>query len=268
MDDSYYLLAQHYDAQHAGITTDVDFYRHLVRRLGGPVLELGCGTGRICLPLAEAGHAITALDASEPMLALALDKRHALAADLEVEFVAADMCDFTLGQRFATIIIGFNTLGHLHQRLDVERCFATVADHLEPGGSFVLAMFNPNLQLLTRKPDVPREISRYPDPDSGAEVVVTEHSAYDRASQVTTSHWAFHSGGQVLEAQLRLRMFFPQELEALLHYAGFEVREKFGDFDGSAFSSESRHQIFVARLAHQASNDGAGKHAQSEADHS
>jgi hypothetical protein len=81
-------------------------------------------------------------------------------------------------------------------------------------------------------------------------VVVTETASYDRASQVITAHWHYSIGIKQFENRLRLRVFFPQELEALLHYAGFAICAKFGSFDRASFSADSPHQIILAAMAH------------------
>lgn len=244
MPDPYYGRGDHYDAHHAHMTADIDFYRKVVAEFGGPVLELACGTGRIAGPIAKDGFDVVGLDREEPMLSEAWQKRHT-----NTQYICADMRDFDLARKFQTIILAFNALGHLHDWEQIEQCFACIKHHLKPGGVFVLAMFNPDLKLLSRNPDEEKEISRYADPDSDNEVVVFERGDYDRASQIMTAHWRYEIGAATFENTLRLRMFFPQELQMLLHYAGFNIVRLHGDFYGSPFVSGSPHQIFVATAA-------------------
>jgi len=230
-----------YDAQHAHLTADIEFYRQIVREFGDPVLELACGTGRVSIPLARDGHKVTGIDIEESMLATARSTN-----DTDAAFHQADMRGFELDGRYAVALLPFNSVGHLHCRDDVEGCFQSVWRHLSPDGVFVVAMFNPDLKLLARRPEEEREISRYPDPESDNEVVVRERVVYDKAAQIVTSTWHYVIGDSEFETELRLRIFYPQELEALLHYSGFKVFRRCGDFDGRAFGSDSPHQIYLA----------------------
>ena len=241
MSDGFYSRGIQYDAQHRHLTADVDFYRSVAREQGGPILELACGTGRILAPLSSDGHDVAGVDAEESMLAIARPK-----LPKSAQLLCGDMRRFDLGRRFRLVILAFNSIGHLYQRADVESCLDCVKTHLAADGLFVLSMFNPDLRLLARGSNEVREVSRYPDPESTREVVVTETASYDRASQVITSHWHYSIGTEQFRNRLRLRIFFPQELEALLHYAGFEINARFGNFDRSQFSSNSPHQIILA----------------------
>ena len=244
MFEEFYRRGNQYDAQHKHLTADVDFYRAIARDHGGPILELACGTGRILAPLASDGHDVAGVDLEESMLAVARAKLLGSS-----QLICGDMRHFNLGRKFRLIFLAFNSLGHLYQRADVENCLGRVKVHLSDDGLFVLSMFNPDLRLLVRGMNDIREVSRYPDPGSGREVVVTETASYDRASQVITSNWHYSIGGEQFKNRLRLRIFFPQELDALLHYAGFEIRTKFGNFDRTEFSSDSPHQIILAEVA-------------------
>ena len=241
MVEDFYRQGKQYDAQHRHLTADVEFYRDVAKDHGGPILELACGTGRVMAPLANDGHDVTGIDIVESMLSVAQSKLTDAA-----QLVQSDIRYFNLEKKFRLIILAFNSIGHLYQRSDVESCFARVKKHLADDGLFVLSVFNPDLGLLMRDKGDYEEMSRYQDPDSGREVVVTEAASYDRASQIITSNWLYSIEDEKFTNQLRLRIFFPQELDALLHYAGLKIRKKFGNFDRSAFSSSSPQQIVLA----------------------
>jgi SAM-dependent methyltransferase len=241
MNENFYFRGAHYDAQHEHVTPDVVFFRGIAREIGGPILEVACGTGRIAIPLLDDGHAVTGLDIEREMLDRAIEK-----TGRKGSFLLGDMRGMQLGRRFRLVIIAFNSLGHLHAAEDVRRFFARVHEHLDDGGRFVLSMFNPDLRMLSRKPNDTREISRYRDPESTGEVVVTETATYDRANQLLQSTWHYRIGDRAFDTQLRLRIFFPQELDALVRQAGFSIAAKYGNFDRSPFTSDSPHQIIVA----------------------
>lgn len=212
---------------------------------GGSVLELACGTGRLTTPLAERGFAVTGLDNSEAMLTAAEAK--AAASGTTVELICADMRDFDLGRTFDLIFLPNNSLGHLHTLPDITACFAAVRWHLADGGRFALEMFNPSLPLLMRDPNAQYPVTEY-ERSGGGLVTVTETVCYDAAPQIGHGLWHDQTEGEPLNTRaLDLRVFFPQELDALLTFSGLMLDAKYGSFDRAPFTSESRRQIAVCR---------------------
>jgi SAM-dependent methyltransferase len=242
-----YLDGRHYDRQNAGLVEDIPFFLRQAERHGDPLLELACGTGRLTLPLAEAGFAITGLDLTPEMLAEA--ERKAAARGLRVEWVQGDCRAFRLDRSFRLIFLAFNSLAHLHDRESFEGLAACVRAHLAPGGRFILDYFNPSLRLLTRDSEVRYPVVDYPDPDGRGRVFVSENSAYDGAAQLNRIRWHFQTGDDPAERaeELDMRIYFPQELDALLHYNGFEVEAKYGDYDETPFRPSSPRQLVVCR---------------------
>lgn len=220
---------------------DVEFYRALADEHGGPVIELACGTGRVAIPLAEAGHEIVGVDRSAPMLAIAEEKRRSAAADVaeRFQFVEGDMRDLDLGRTFRLAIIAFRSFAHLLTVEDQRRCLATVHRHLEPGGILALNVFDPRLDLC-----LPGEAGDYPMargtatlPDTGTTVeVVATTRANDPVRQLMVETWQFTERGpdgsvlrQELE-ELTLRWMYRYELHHLLELSGFELVAEYSDF--------------------------------------
>ena len=223
-----------------------DFYASCTP-LRGSVLELACGTGRLLIPLAERGLSLTGLDNSEAMLVAAQIK--AAVRKVSPMFVLGDMRDFSLDTLFDLIFLPNNSLGHLHTLSDIRACFTSVLRHLSPHGRFVLDMFNPSLPLLLREPDRLYPMTEYTRSD-GRTVAVSETVSYDAASQILHALWHYRTDGEPAEVRpLDLRIFFPQELEALLSLSGFTIEAKYGGFDKSPFSSASRQQVIVCRAS-------------------
>jgi len=213
------------------------------------VLELGAGTGRVAIPLAEGGLEVTALDASEAMLARGRARAAARGADLR--WVRADLRDFDLGETFDAVLVPFNTLCHLHEREAIEAALARIAAHLAPGGVLALAVFAPDARSLARSPA--QRVRLTPEPlielESGRVFLVDETVDYDPISQTTGArlHFVEPGAGDFLVVSADLRALYPAELEALLHYNGFEGVARHGDWDGSALDAASPLQLTVAR---------------------
>jgi SAM-dependent methyltransferase len=243
--DGLYWDGRHYDLQHKGFDEDIPFYLKKAKQCDGPVLELACGTGRITVPLAKAGIRITGLDISHQMLERA--KQKAAEGSVDVEWVNADCRDFDLGGKFRVIYLPFNSIAHLHDLESIEACFGCVRKHLSPKGRFIIDIFNPRLDILIRDPDERYPVGEYPDPDGRGDVVMTENNVYDPLTQVNRIKWYFRIGDAPEEfvRDLNMRIFYPQELDALLRYNGFAIEAKFGDFDESPFTSASTKQIPV-----------------------
>ena len=223
---------------------ETDFYAACCPS-GGSILELACGTGRLTLPLAERGFAVTGLDNSESMLATAEVK--AATSGTAIDFVRADLRDFDLGRTFDLVFLPNNSLGHLHTLPDIQACFAAVRRHLSKTGRFVLEMFNPSLPLLMRDPNTQYPITKYVRADDQT-VAVAETVRYDAATQISHGLWHYQVDGEPPDTRsLDLRVFFPQELDALLTLSGFTVAAKYGGFDRVPFTGESRRQLVVCR---------------------
>lgn len=237
-----------YDAEEKQEQSDLPFYLAAARRARGPVLELACGTGRLTLALAGAGIDVTGLDISAPMLALA--RKKAAKEGLKAVFVRGDARSFRLERRFRLIFIPFNSMQHLSDRASLERFFASVRAHLSPGGRFMLDVFNPHPGCLVRDQDELLPVFCYKDPRGAKQILVEEQYAYDRAAQVSRIIWHYTRGRRRFASRkLNMRCFFPQELDALLHYNGFKTLRKYGDFDLSPFASDSPKQVMVCRKA-------------------
>ena len=253
------LNIESYDSQAsvAVIVDDVEFYRELAAETGGPVLDIGGGTGRVAWPLAEAGLDVTTLDLSEPILAASRAKAVAHAPEVanRVSFVNADMRSFDLPTRFGLAIAPFRVFQLVLTPEDQRAALVTIHRHLRPGGVFVAHLFDPLLHWLTPM-DGPS-----PNPDRGdARSSVTGNTVHNRArhrindplTQVLTEQWEFvevgPDGSQLRreEETLRMRWTYRYEMRYLLELAGFTVEAEYSDFHRSppAYGAE---QIWVAR---------------------
>ncbi len=242
-----YSDGRFFDLESGDLTMDIPFYLKQAAISGGPVLELGCGTGRVTIPMAEAGFEMTGLDLSAPMLEEA--RRKASRKELNIRWVEADCRKFNLGARFGTIIFPYNGIAHIHDRKSHEALFACIREHLKSNGHFIVDWFNPSLEILLRGSEQRHPCFEYDEPDGRGNVVVTETNFYNRATQINHVKWYYKIGDLPEEVrELNMRILYPQEFDALLHYNGLEIVGKYGDHKGGPFESNSRHQLIVCRL--------------------
>ena len=232
---------------------DIRFYSELCRSNGGSVLEIGCGTGRTLIPCARSGAKITGLDLSEDMLsfcgkAVAAEKDDVIG---RIKLVQADMTAFSLDEKFNLITTPFRPFQHLDTVGKQLECLSTVRRHLAPGGTFVLDIFDPDLEVLA---DTERVLEFGDEPPfilgDGREVTVSyRNSSVDSVNQIVHCEMIFsvkHPGGKVerLVQKFIMRYTFRWEAEHLLHRTGFRVRSVLGGYNGEPVGSGEL--IFIA----------------------
>jgi SAM-dependent methyltransferase len=241
-----YQVPEFYEAFLGANGADLPHYKGLAVRLGGPVLDLACGTGRVSLALAAEGLAVCGLDASAPMLDRA--RQRAAGAGLSATWVQAELGAFQLGQRFPLAILPYNGLQHLHSAAELAAFFARLRGHLRPGGHFAFDVHLPQPALLARDPDEWFGVEGGPSFQGWN--VAAERSAYDPLAQVLTQTWRLAGPqGASRDLSLALRQFFPQELQALLAAQGFSVLQAWGGFQGQALGPTSLRQDYLCRLS-------------------
>lgn len=246
--------AEHYDLLHPGLTGDVEFYCALARESLPPVLELGCGTGRVTIPIAREGIPIVGLDCSAPMLEFARRKAEGLPG---VRWELGDMRDFSLRERFGLVVIPYRSFLHLLTTQDQQSALASIYHHLLPGGRLALNIFNPSIAIMAawggELSGAQRHLGDYRDPSTNRahtlwQSVRFRHSEQrleelrideerDRASRVLSKTYR----------ELKLRYVFRYEMEHLLRLAGFEIEALYGWFDLSPFDERSTEMVWIAR---------------------
>lgn len=240
---------RHYDLREMHPVDDIPFWEKVARKCGGTVLELACGTGRITIPLARAGLGITGLDNLPSMLNVA--RRKAAAAAVDIGWVEGDFRDFDLGQTYSLIFIPYNSMNHIETLADMEACLRCVKNHMDKDSRFAFDIFNPRLDILLRDPAKEYPHSSYEDPDGAGRIEMTENNVYDPATQINKVrlYYRLPDGGND-RYDLICRMWYPQEIDAVMKYNGFEIENKYGDYDESPFRGDSPKQIVICRKAH------------------
>lgn len=249
---AHYEDAMQYDHAYKARRDDVAFYVDLARASGGPVLELGGGTGRVALEIARAGVQTVCVDRMPEMLARGKErlKRFPTNVQNNITFKQGDLQRLRLKKRYPLVISAFNVFMHLYEREELERAFATVHAHLAPRGRFVFDVLMPVPASLARDPSRFYKSRPIKSPSDGKRYAYSEAFHYDGVRQVQMVTMAYEEVGNSKNhfiTPLAHRQFYPEELKALLHYNGFQIDAIYGAFDKSPLTDESESQIIVAR---------------------
>jgi SAM-dependent methyltransferase len=248
---AHYLDAAYYDQSYRRRTDDLAFYADLAEELGGPVLELGVGTGRVAVAIARRGIDVVGLDRMPSMLAQAGARlaRQPVAVRERIELVRGDMRRLALGRRFSLVIAPFNGFMHLYERQDWERTLAGVRDHLTRSGRLAFDILLPDPTELARDP-ARMYRGRPVRVPNGPRYRYRESFDYDPVQQVQLVTMVFEREDDPEDCfvtPLTQRQIFPAELEMLLHYNGFSIEERDGDFQGAPLERASESQVVLAR---------------------
>ena len=253
----YEHIAPYYDQIHASFTEDVALVLALAGRVGRPVLELGCGSGRLLLPLARAGYQVTGLDNSPAMLALARERLEREPAEVQqrVTLLEGDMVAFDRpGEQYRLAVVACNTIMHLTPPQLVQT-LRGVHRSLTTDGWLLLDMANPFVIAATENDNLLTLEHNFLDETAGQQVLVMAHNRLDEEAQVMHVTWLFDvspvGGGPVQRTVATSDYFylFPHEVELRLAEAGFALEALYGDYGRQAFDEESGRLIVLARPA-------------------
>lgn len=229
------LNAEHYDVFHpadAGALEAVQVLADLAA--GGPVLELAIGTGRIALPLAERGLAVSGIEASEEMIA----RLRAKPGGDAITVVRGDMADVAIDGEFDLVFLVFNTLFNLTTQDEQVRCFGNVARRLTQRGVFVIEAFVP-------------DVAHFVDRERVRTVAVTfdsaflEASAHDPVTQTIDYQYITLNPAGARLTPLPMRYAWPSEIDLMARLAGLQLRHRWGGWDRSAFTAASSKHVSV-----------------------
>jgi SAM-dependent methyltransferase len=200
----------------------------------GPALELAIGTGRIALPLQERGVEVHGIDISEGMVT----KLRAKPRGADIYVAMGDFADVPVEGAYPLVYLVFNTLFALETQEDQIRCFQNVADHLTPGGSFVVECFFPDLARFDRHQRI--------GVDALSRTAVTlESTRHDPINQRSESMHVILKESGIELYPVVIRYAFPAELDLMARLAGLRLKDRFGDWRKGPFTSDSRSHVSV-----------------------
>jgi len=259
-------FARFYDGDYRDYRDDIPLVLKTARAAGSFALELGCGTGRVLLPLVEDGCRVIGIDRSAALLAVARRKlaKHGYAPETAapettaddsrtVRLVQADMTGFELAEReidFAFVVS--NTLMHVTTQTGQLKSLQCAQRHLRAGGLLLIDLFNPDVAYLEAIAGIQELADWWEDGESGATVLKWSTRTVDAARQLQETVFVYEEvfpDGRNAQTRLSfpLRFWWPEEGAMLLERAGFAVDELYGDFDGSPYRPDSERLIFIAR---------------------
>ena len=236
------------------LTADIPFYIEYATKTGEDVLELGCGTGRVAIKMAEAGFNVTGLELSDTILEIFKEKLENVKAEVadRITLVKGNMVSFNIGKKYGLIIAPFRAFQALSDEKDVINSISCISEHLAEDGLFIVNVFRPFKQL--------DESWCYPetiqwetiDGDTGCRIVKKHWGdKIDTQNQIVYPHYAFeitHPDGKCerIEDDLELKYYYYDQLKEYLINGGFEITEEYGWYDRSNIK-EGRELIFVCR---------------------
>ena len=254
LDDPYAALPELYDLEHAGFADDIELDLRLAEVVGDPILELGCGTGRVLAPLAEAGHRVTGVDRSAPMLERAKAALRDGPGGQRVSLVEGEMteADKVPGGPFGLVIVSLNGLMHLTTQREQRAALAASRRALDPRGMLVVDLLNPTVELLATFDGRVQHEGSWTRSD-GTTVDRFSARTHQPASQrIETAIWYDLAGAagslQRVRSQLAMRYLVRSELELLLEQAGFVEWTVYGSYDLDPYGDESERLIATAEV--------------------
>ena len=241
----------------ATLQGDVEWYCDKARLAGGPVLELGAGTGRITIPMAAAGASVHALDVNAGMLAVLRSKLALQPPETQarVTVVHGDMRTFNIAERFMLIVCPFRAFLHNLTETDQLACLSRVRQHLRAGGRFAFNVFHPSLTFMSQHAGAAVGTWRWRGTHalpSGGWVVLSEATRYDTVAQRLhgLQRYDVHSEQGTLERtstfQVELAYLYPADIQRLLRATGFQDISIKGGFDGREFTRDGEELVVEA----------------------
>ena len=253
-DDPYALLPALYDLEHAGFRDDIDLYLQLAEVIGDPVLELGCGTGRILVPLAASGHRVTGVDRSGPML----ERARVSLAERDLSNRALlhegpmDQADQAPGGPFGLVIVSLNGLMHLATAAAQRAALRAAHRALDPRGMLVIDALNPNAELLATFDGRVVHEGRWERNDSAVvdRFAARTHSPAEQRIETNLWYDIVDAAGSLKRVQTHfpMRYVVRSELELLLELTGFVEWQIYGSYDLDPYDDQSDRLIVTAEV--------------------
>ncbi|MFL7838292.1 MAG: class I SAM-dependent methyltransferase [Candidatus Promineifilaceae bacterium] len=251
----YEFLARYYDQIHASLTADLPFVLNLAKESGDPILDLGCGTGRLLFPLAKAGNQVTGVDNSAQMLAIATTRLAAQPEEVRglVTLWEKDIRSLLPNHtdtRFSLALLSYNTLLHIQER-EIGDMLKRLAGLLCSGGKLFIDVENPFLLAEAAYPQEAVFETSFLDEVTQQRVEQWSQSELDTNAQTLTVTWQFRIQDREAESptvQIVYYYLYPHQILLLLQQAGFRLLQMMGSYEGERFQEDSERFLLIAGL--------------------
>jgi SAM-dependent methyltransferase len=258
--DFYDTIARYYDAENEDMTDDLQLYSTLAEHTGGPILDIGCGTGRVMLHLASEGYHVDGLDTSKAMLERGRRKlKNRIDLQELATFHEGDAISYPLPESYALILIPYNGLMHFRTTQDQIALLQHLANFLADDGLLVIDLPNAGEMFATVDDGALTLERSFVEPDSGHMVMQQSVSVLNRTEQLQYITWIYDEIGannvvQRTIAPLTLRYVFSAELDLLLQVSGLRRIDRYGDYDQGPFEEGCPRLIVTAGNVAEKSN--------------
>ena len=248
----YSTVARFYDAENRDKTDDLDLFSRLADERSGPILDVGCGTGRVLTHLARQGHQVHGIDNDRAMLdrlELNLEQTPQLGKNLSVTH--ADVLEYEYELKFGLILLTYNVLMHFHEQDRQIALLGKLRHWLADDGLLVIDLPNAGPAFASQDTDALTLERTFLDPETGHLIMLQSVNFLDRAEQLLHVDWiydAIDGDGTVkrLLAPHKLRYFFLPELTLLMERCGLRLASVYGDTERSDYNSDSERMIVFA----------------------
>lgn len=250
MEPKYVEYPEYYDFAHCQ-HCDIRFFLDYARESGSPILELACGTGRLLVPMAEAGYRITGIDLSPRMLSICRQRVNHLGLTDCVSLIEADMAAFDLpDKQFSLAYIPLRSFTHLFTQASQLGCLSRTYNHLRPGGLFIVVVFALNHSVASQETESTFHVlNEFTLPNECHVVQGQRFLKHDPKDQILYFEFKFEehdNGGQLVRERIvpmTMRYTSRYELQLLMERVGFEVIDVFSDYDKRPFTG--KHEIIM-----------------------
>lgn len=248
----YGKIARFYDAENSDKDDDIPLYLNLAEQYGGPIIDIGCGTGRVMIPLAEEGYEVHGIDYEQAMLDYA--QQYMQENDLEMTLHHGDVRTYQLDKKFKLVLVPFNGMMHFHTQEDQLAVLKQLRSWITDDGLLVLDLPNAGEIFATQETDAIIMERTFLEPETGHLVMQQSHSFLDRATQILRVTWIYDETlpDNTLKrtfAPLVLYYYFFSEMRLLLQLGGFEIEGVYGDTDFAPYEDGCERMLILAKPA-------------------